>query len=109
MFDAEPGSVDVVTSFFVHLPPELRGAVHRRVAAWLRAGGLFVLEAYAPEQIGRGTGGPSDPARLASLEVLRRELGGLVVEHGAALERDVSEGSSHTGEASVVQILARKP
>jgi len=108
-FDAEPGSFDAITSTFVHLPAPLRAAVHRGVVSWLRPGGVFVLEAYAPDQIGRGTGGPSDPALLAPLETILSELDGMTVEHSAALVRDVSEGTSHTGEASVVQVLARKP
>jgi len=107
-FDAEPHSFDVISSIFVHLPATLRAAVHKRVAAWLKPGGVFVLEAYAPDQIARGTGGPKDPLLLAPLEVILGELNALKIEHQAALVRTVSEGRFHTGEASVVQILARK-
>lgn len=107
-FDAERESFDVISSIFVHLPPALRAAVHERVGAWLKPGGVFLLEAYAPDQIGRGTGGPKDPLLLASLEVIVGELLGLEIEHQAALVRNVSEGRFHTGEASVVQVLARK-
>jgi cyclopropane fatty-acyl-phospholipid synthase-like methyltransferase len=107
-FDAEPGSFDIVSSIFVHLPAALRAAVHARVVAWLKPGGVFVLEAYAPEQIERGTGGPKDPSLLASLEVIVGELEGLGIEHQVALERDVFEGRFHSGEASVAQVLARK-
>jgi 2-polyprenyl-3-methyl-5-hydroxy-6-metoxy-1,4-benzoquinol methylase len=107
-FDAAPASLDVVSSIFVHLPGPLRAAVHARVGAWLKPGGVFVLEAYAPEQLARDTGGPRDPARLASLETILSELGGMVVEHGASLVRVVSEGQFHTGEAAVVQVLARR-
>jgi SAM-dependent methyltransferase len=107
-FDAEPTSFDVVSSIFVHLPAALRALVHRRVRAWLRPGGLFLLEAYAPDQIERFTGGPKDPALLASLDVILSELSGMQIEHQAALVRTVSEGQYHTGEASVVQVLARK-
>jgi cyclopropane fatty-acyl-phospholipid synthase-like methyltransferase len=110
-FEAEPGSLDVVSSIFVHLPSALRAAVHRRIAAWLKPGGLFLLEAYAPDQLQRSTGGPKDPDMLASLETIVDELtaeGRLAVEHQAAFVRNVSEGQFHTGEASVVQVLARK-
>jgi cyclopropane fatty-acyl-phospholipid synthase-like methyltransferase len=107
-FDAEPNSFDVVSSIFVHLPQALRAALHRRARAWLKPGGMFLLEAYAPDQIERETGGPKDPALLASLEVLLAELKGLVIEHQAALVRNVTEGRFHTGEASVVQVVARK-
>lgn len=107
-FEAEHNSLDVVSSIFVHLPAQLRAHVHARVVHWLRPGGVFLLEAYAPDQLARGTGGPSDPARLASLAVIVSELAGLQIEHQAALVRVVSEGRFHTGEASVVQVFARK-
>jgi len=107
-FDAEENSFDVISSIFVHLPATLRAAVHQRVRSWLRPGGVFLLEAYAPDQIRRNTGGPRDPSLLAPLEVILGELAGLEIEHQAALVREVREGRFHTGEASVVQILARK-
>lgn len=107
-FDAEPNSFDVVSSIFVHLPAELRAAVHSRIASWLKPGGVFVLEAYAPEQLERNTGGPKDAARLASLSVILGELDGMKIEHQASLVRVVTEGAFHTGEAAVLQIVARK-
>jgi hypothetical protein len=42
------------------------------------------------------------------LDVILGELDGLTIEHQAALMRSVAEGRFHTGEASVVQVLARK-
>lgn len=108
-FDAGAGTLDLVTSFFVHLPSPLRALVHRRVAKWLKPGGLFVLEAFAPEQLARNTGGPRDAARLASLETIVAELKGLTIEHKLALVRNVSEGQFHSGEAAVIQVIARKP
>ena len=107
-FDAAPGSLDVVSSIFVHLPTALRRVVHARVGSWLKPGGVFVLEAYGPEQLQRDTGGPKDADMLASLETLEGELSGLRIEHRAALVRNVQEGQFHKGEASVVQIVARK-
>ena len=82
--------------------------MHKRAIAWLKPGGVFLLESYAPDQIERGTGGPKDPSLLASLEVILDELDGLEIEHQAALARNVSEGRFHTGDASVVQVVARK-
>lgn len=108
-FEADPASLDVITSIFVHLPEPLRAAVHARAYTWLKPGGLFLLEAYAPDQITRTTGGPKDPALLASLETVLAELKGFRFEHRAALIRDVSEGHFHSGDASVIQVLARRP
>jgi SAM-dependent methyltransferase len=107
-FDAEHNSFDVISSIFVHLPATLRAAVHKRIGAWLKPGGMFLLEAYAPDQIERDTGGPKDSSLLASLEVILGELNELEIEHQVALVRNVCEGRFHTGEASVVRVLARK-
>lgn len=106
-FDAAPASFDVVTSIFVHLPAPLRALVHARVRRWLRPGGVFLLEAYGPDQIARDTGGPRDPERLAPLATIVRELDGLAIEHGVETVRRVVEGRFHGGDASVVQVLAR--
>lgn len=107
-FDVEPASIDVVSSIFVHLPQGLRSGLHARVQRWLKPGGFFVLEAYAPDQIARTTGGPKDPALLAPLQTLLDELAPLKIEHALATVRTVVEGSFHSGEASVVQVVARK-
>jgi SAM-dependent methyltransferase len=107
-FEAAPGSLDVISSIFVHLPRELRAGVHGRVKTWLKPGGVFVLEAYGPGQIARGTGGPKDPLLLAGLEEVLGELAGLEIEHAAAVVRAVKEGEFHTGEAEVVQVVGRK-
>ncbi len=100
---------DLVVSVFAHLPPAVRSDLHRRVVHALRPGGVLLLEAYTPEQIGRGTGGPPVPELTMTLDALREELAGLEFHHGAELVREVVEGSGHTGTAAVVQLVAVKP
>jgi hypothetical protein len=46
---------------------------------------------------------------LISLDELKRELTGLDFIHAKELEREVLEGSGHTGLAAVVQVLGVKP
>ena len=106
-FDVGEGVWDGIVSIFAHMPPTLRADLHRRVATGLKPGGVFLLEAYTPDQIGRGTGGPNVPEMMPTLEVLRHELAGLEEVHGEELVRTVIEGSGHTGEAAVVQFIAR--
>ena len=99
---------DLVVSIFAHLPPPVRSRVHGSLATALRPGGRLVLEAYTPDQIGRGTGGPPVPELTMTLDGLRRELSGLTIIHGAELVRTVIEGAGHTGEAAVVQVIATR-
>lgn len=98
-----------IVSIFAHMPPAVRRDLHARVVRALRPGGVFLLEAYTPDQIGRGTGGPAVPEMTMSLELLRDELAGLEFLHAVELERDVVEGAGHTGVGAVVQVIARRP
>lgn len=104
-----PGAWSGIVAIFMHLPPALRRDLLARVAAGLKPGGVFVMEAYAPAQLAFGTGGPKDPALLPTLAQLRAELPQLEFAAGLELERDVIEGSGHTGRAAVVQVVARRP
>ena len=97
-----------IIATFAHLPPALRGRIHREVVAGLRPGGVFILEAYTPAQLALGTGGPKSPELLMTLAGLRDELPGLELLIGREIERDVVEGDGHTGRGAVVQILARR-
>lgn len=98
-----------VVSIFCHMPSAVRAAVYPRLIASMQPGGVFLLEAYTPAQIGRATGGPSDPDLLLTAGQLEVELAGLNFEHLTELEREVVEGHLHTGSAAVVQCIARKP
>jgi len=100
---------DAIVSIFAHMPPDVRRSLHRRVVDALKPGGVLLLEAYTPDQIGRGTGGPKVPEMTMSLATLTDELAGLEVVHAAELVRWVVEGPDHSGDGAVVQYIARKP
>lgn len=108
-FPIEPGSWDVITALWCHVPQPLRGQVHRAVASGLRPGGMFVLEAYTPRQLQRQSGGPRSAEMLLSLAELREELAGLELLEASEREREVHEGVYHNGLSDVVQVLARRP
>ncbi len=99
---------DLIVSIFAHMPAAVRRDLHRRAVTALKPGGALVLEAYTPDQIGRGTGGPSVADMTMSLDLLSDELAPLQFLHAAELEREVVEGDGHTGVGAVVQVIARK-
>lgn len=107
-FHIQPNSWDLVVSIFAHTPQELRRKLHRQVVAGLKPGGVFVLEAYTPAQIAKNTGGPKDASLMPTAEMLRSELAGLVFDRIEEVEREVVEGSLHTGTAHVVQVVAHR-
>ena len=105
-FAIEPDSWDAVVSIFAHVPPAVRKPLHRKIVQALRPGGMLVLEAYTPEQIKLGTGGPPVAEMTMSLDDLRAEFEGLDFTHAKELQRDVIEGKYHTGRGAVVQLIA---
>lgn len=109
-WDMGEGRWNAIVSIFAHMPPAVRGPLHRRVVRALRPGGVFLLEAYTPDQLNTtGTGGPAQAAMMMTLPGLKSELEGLDVLTGVELRRSVDEGKFHSGEGAVVRFLARKP
>lgn len=99
---------DGVVSIFCPLPSSIRKRLYQKVEAGLRPHGVFLLEAYTPEQLKHGTGGGNSADVMQTKETLSRELSGLKFLHLVELERDVREGLYHTGVGAVVQAIATK-
>lgn len=97
---------DLIVSIFAHTPPPIRARVHGAIAQALAPGGRLILEAYTPDQIGRGTGGPPVPELTMTLDGLRQELTGMEIITGEEKIRSVIEGPGHTGDGAVVQVVA---
>ena len=108
-FVIEPSAWDAIVAIWMHLPRSLRERVYADAARGLRPGGAIVIEAYRPEQLSFGTGGPREEAMLVRPDDLRGELGALSLVRFEAIERDVHEGTFHEGRSAVVRVLARRP
>ncbi len=108
--DFDPGTEqwDGIVSFFCHLPPALRKNVHAGIVQALKKGGVFLAEAYTPEQLKYKTGGPPMKELLVDLPMLKSELHGLRFVHALETVREVHEGKLHFGKGAVVQIIAVK-
>lgn len=107
-YSIEENQWDAIISIFAHVPPSIRNPLHQQVVQGLKPGGVFILEAYRPEQIKLKTGGPPLPELMMSLSDLKKELQGLQFFLGQEIEREVIEGKFHTGQAAVVQVVALK-
>lgn len=107
-YDLGENEWDGIVSIFCPLPSSLRKQLYKKVEAGLKRNGVFLLEAYTPEQLKHGTGGGNSADVMQSKESLRVELAGLKFKYLIELERDVIEGIYHTGIGSVVQAIASK-
>lgn len=97
-----------VISISAHLPSAVRKKIYPLVVQSLRPNGLLLLEAYTERQLHNSTGGPKDLDMLMNLEKLREEFPQLTPIFAREVDREVHEGSGHSGLASVVQFIARK-
>ncbi len=107
-FDLGQERWDGIISIFCHLPSAVRQPLYARLAAALRPGGVLLLESYTPRQLAFGTGGPRDVDMLIDVDTLSRELPGLHFDLLQEVEREIVEGTFHTGMAAVVQAVAHK-
>ena len=104
----EPQAWAGIVSIFCHMMPDERKKMHSRIVNGLQPGGVFLLEAYTPDQIDKGTGGPSNPDLLVTAEDITPELKSLDIQMAQNIEREVIEGACHTGLASVTQVMGEK-
>ena len=107
-YDLGENKWDGIISIFCPLPSSLREELYKKVIAGLKQNGVFLLEAYTPDQLKHGTGGGSSVDVMQSVETVSLELAGLKFKHLTEIERNVVEGIYHTGIGSVVQAIATK-
>jgi SAM-dependent methyltransferase len=108
-FPIQPAAWAGIVSIFCHLPIALRKPLHAACVAGLRPGGIFILEAYTPDQLTYRTGGPQDAALLMTLDDLKDELAGLDWIVAREITREIQEGAYHSGTSAVVQLVGVKP
>ena len=101
---------DVIAAIFIQFAdPALRTRLFASMVAALKPGGVLLLEGYRPEQLGYGTGGPSEVANLYTEAMLREAFAELTIEHLAAYDAAIHEGNGHHGMSALIDLVARKP
>lgn len=107
-YDLGENKWEGIVSIFCPLPSSVRKELYKKVMTGLKRNGVFLLEAYTPDQLKHGTGGGNSVDVMQSKHSLSLELSGLKFKQLIELERDVIEGVYHTGIGSVVQAIATK-
>lgn len=107
-FDLGTARWDAIVSIWCHVPPDLRAALHPRIAAALAPGGVLLLEHYHPRQLEYRTGGPPDAKLLLTRSELQHDFKALKVLHSFEGEREIREGSGHAGKSFVTQFIAQR-
>jgi 2-polyprenyl-3-methyl-5-hydroxy-6-metoxy-1,4-benzoquinol methylase len=99
---------DGIVSIFCPLPSAARKEFYKKLPASLKPGGVFILEAYTPDQLRHGTGGGTVVDVMQTKASVSEELASLEFLRLTELEREVLEGIYHTGMSAVVQAIGVK-
>ena len=83
---------DLVTLFFIHLPPEERHVVYARAAAAVAPGGTLLIVAHDRTNLTEGVGGPQDPDVLFTPGEVVADLSEFAIRRADAVRRGSSDG-----------------
>jgi 2-polyprenyl-3-methyl-5-hydroxy-6-metoxy-1,4-benzoquinol methylase len=99
---------DCIVLIFAHLHPLKRQEYHRKLASFLKPGGMLLLEGFSKKQIHRNTGGPKNVEMLFSKKELYDDFSKFSELTITEKEVILDEGPFHQGTASVIQLLGVK-
>ncbi|MFN3972207.1 MAG: class I SAM-dependent methyltransferase [Gemmobacter sp.] len=108
-WDGTDGPWDAVVAIFVHFMTPQRAALAAACTRALRPGGLFLYHGYGPGQPAHGTGGPKDPAMLASSAEIAAAFPGWTAILARVHEDMLAEGTRHVGKSALVDVILRAP
>lgn len=103
------GVFDAVVAIFIHFRPGDRERMHRAMLEAVKPGGLIIMEAFRPEQLDYGTGGPPVRDMLYSADMLRADFAEADILELEEVETELDEGPFHNGLAATVRMVVRRP
>jgi 2-polyprenyl-3-methyl-5-hydroxy-6-metoxy-1,4-benzoquinol methylase len=94
LLEWSPGArqFDLVTLFFIHLPPDERREVYARAAAAVAPGGTLLIVGHDRTNIADGVGGPQDPDLLITPSEVAADLTGFRIDRAETVQRGDSAG-----------------
>lgn len=106
---APVAAYDLVVLAFLHVGPDDRATIHRKIAETLKPGGLLLLEGFTPDHLGYGRGGPKNTRMMFTEDRLRDDFSGLLeIEHMETLKTELPASERHGGPAAVMRLRARR-
>lgn len=93
---------------FLSYAPALKDIIYPRAIRALVPNGKFILESYRPGQLDIGTRGHPLAENMLTTQEIESRFSALTTLHLSSIEREVIEGTAHTGRAAVVQFVGQK-
>ena len=104
---------DAIAFSYTHFPEDKRKLYHKKLSAYLKKGGVLILECFSKNHLkfqknNPNAGGPKDVDMLFDLEEIKNDFADFDFKEAYETETDLEEGLYHVGTASVIRIFAVK-
>jgi cyclopropane fatty-acyl-phospholipid synthase-like methyltransferase len=100
---------DAVVSIFTQFSsPAERPRIFAGMKQALRPGGILVMQAYRPEQLAYGTGGPKEVERLYTRALLEGAFGDFAALDIREHDDEINEGGGHAGMSALIDLVGVK-
>lgn len=97
-----------IALIYAHFHVRNRLQIHHKLIEKLNPGGSVILEAFSKKQLNFDSGGPQTPDMLYDRDLLKNDFASLTIEFIQEKTVYLDEGKSHKGEASILQMIAKK-
>lgn len=108
-YDFGENKYNGIVSIYSHFNIKDTLTLHKKYLRALKSNGVFLMEAFAKEQLPLNTGGPKNINLLYDIEDIEKSFPNCKFE---VLKKDIlylHEGHLHDGKAVVVRAIVRKP
>jgi SAM-dependent methyltransferase len=99
---------DLIAVIFLHMPPDVRRSMHRKLLKKLKPGGYFLIECFSTKQKNYNTGGPRKQELLYDGQDLIEDLENIDIIHYKEKLKELDEGYFHRGQSEVIQLIGQR-
>ena len=107
-FEFNENYFDAIGLVFCHINSEKRKIIHNKFLKFLKKDGYIILQAYSKNQLKNKTGGPMDLDLLYSVDDIKADFEEMEILFLEENTINLSEGSYHVGQGSVVSFVGKK-
>ena len=97
---------NVVAIFIQFVKPQKVEPVFQGLQSALKQGGTLLIHGYTPEQVKYGTGGPTNPERMYTEELIASSFANMNIKLNKAYHAEISEGTGHSGQSALIDFVA---
>lgn len=107
-WDWPKGSFDGVACYHLYFMPDERRRMHQAMMDAIKTGGLFTLEVFHPDNVGRGCGGPKLKELCYTADDLATDFKNYTILHLEECERELAPSAFHNGGTGAVSRIVVK-